>query len=77
MVVGLNRWADGEAGPLTAGAAFHQPDPGAEADQIAGLTQWRDSRDASAVAVTLHDLRAALEAGHNIMPRPLLRPKPG
>ena len=77
VVVGLNRWADGEAGPLTAGTAFHQPDPGAEADQIARLTEWRDSRESGAVAQALADLRDALELGHNIMPPSIAAAKAG
>ncbi len=68
-VVGVNRWTQGEASPLTAGdGAVMAADPRAEADQIARLTRWRETRNDSAVQTALQDLRQAAESGSNIMP---------
>ncbi len=69
VVVGVNRWQDGEPSPLTAGDdAIMQADQGAEADQIARLEAWKLARDGKAVAAALADLRAAAQSGDNIMP---------
>jgi ethylmalonyl-CoA mutase len=69
VVVGVNRFTTSEPSPLTAGeGAFMQPDPRAEADQIAHLQKWRDKRDEPAVQAALAALRAAAESGANIMP---------
>ncbi|MFN7174783.1 MAG: methylmalonyl-CoA mutase family protein, partial [Thermaurantiacus tibetensis] len=54
VVVGVNRWQDGEPSPLTAGdGAIMQADPEAEADQISRLRAWREARDERAVRAAL------------------------
>src|SRR5690606_33516011 len=51
VVVGVNRYKEGEPSPLTAaGEGILVVDPAVEADQIARLEAWRAGRDASAVA---------------------------
>jgi len=69
VVVGVNRWQQGEASPLTAGdGGIMVVDPAVEAEQIARLTDWRTQRDQNAVAQALADLRQAAQEGRNIMP---------
>jgi (2R)-ethylmalonyl-CoA mutase len=76
-VVGVNRWAEGEASPLTTGEAVLTADPQAEADQVARLSAWRASRDGAAVARALAALRAAAQAGENLMPASIAAAKAG
>ena len=69
VVVGVNRWQQGEASPLTAGdGGIIVVDPAVEAEQIARLTDWRTQRDQNAVAQALAALRQAAQEGRNIMP---------
>jgi (2R)-ethylmalonyl-CoA mutase len=69
VVVGVNRWTEGEPSPLTAGEeAIMTVDEAAEAEQIARLAAWRDSRDEAAVRRALEALREAAKSGANIMP---------
>ena len=68
IVVGVNKWQNGEPSPLTAGDdAIMVSDPEAEADQIARLAAWKAGRDAAAVAQALTELKAAALNGTNIM----------
>ncbi|MEF3048144.1 protein meaA [Pseudotabrizicola sp. L79] len=68
-VVGVNRFTTTEPSPLTTGeGAIMTCDPEAEADQIARLTAWRASRDATAVKAALDQLAAACTSGENVMP---------
>ena len=60
VVVGVNRWQQGEPSPLTAGdGAIMVSDPKAEADQIARLRDWRASRDETRVKAALEAVRQA------------------
>ena len=69
VVVGVNRWQQGEASPLTAGdGGIMVVDPAVEAEQIARLTDWRTQRNQNAVAQALAALRQAAQEGRNIMP---------
>jgi (2R)-ethylmalonyl-CoA mutase len=69
VVVGVNRWQDGAASPLTSGPeAIMAADPGAEADQISRLQAWREGRDQRAIEAALAAVRAAARTGANIMP---------
>ncbi len=78
VVVGVNRWAEGAASPLTAGdGAIMVVDSTAEADQIARLSAWRAARDPGAVAAALAALRAAAVSGANIMPASIAAAKAG
>jgi len=68
-VVGVNRWVEAEASPLTSGdGSIMVADPAAEADQIMRLTAWREVRDEAALKSALADLRRAALSGENIMP---------
>lgn len=68
IVVGVNKWQNGEPSPLTAGDdAIMVSDPEAEADQMARLAAWKAGRDGAAVAKALADLKAAALNGSNIM----------
>lgn len=67
--VGVNRWVEGEASPLTSGdGSIMVSDPAAEADQIARLNAWRTDRNEAAVKSALDELRSAALSGENIMP---------
>ncbi len=69
VVVGVNRWTQGEPSPLGSGdGAIMQVDPQAEAEQITRLQAWRAARDDAAVRAALDDLRRAARDGSNIMP---------
>ena len=69
VVVGVNRWQEGEPSPLLAGAdaAFCHPDPDAERQQIRRLEAHRAGRDRAAVEAALAELRSAAREGRNIM----------
>ncbi|MBT0958109.1 protein meaA [Alphaproteobacteria bacterium KMM 3653] len=78
VVVGVNRYQDGEASPLTAGdGGIMVVDPGVEAEQIARLNDWRKGRDAGAVKSALQALREAAKSGANIMPPSIAAAKAG
>ncbi|MGL4280285.1 MAG: methylmalonyl-CoA mutase family protein, partial [Albidovulum sp.] len=78
VVVGVNRWREGEPSPLTAGdGAIMTVDPAVEADQIARLTAWRAQRDEAAARAALAELRAAAKDGRNIMPASVACAKAG
>ena len=78
IVVGVNRWTEGEPSPLTAGdGGIMVVDPAVEADQIGRLQAWRQGRDAQAVAAALEALKADAKAGRNIMPASIAAAKAG
>ena len=68
VVVGVNRFTEGEAGPLTAGdGSFLVVDGAAEAEQVARLGAFRQARDAAAAEQALAALHRAAETGANVM----------
>ena len=68
IVVGVNRWQEGEPSPLqTEDGGIMVVDPAVEAEQINRLNDWRNARDASAVKEALSNLRAAAAEGCNVM----------
>jgi (2R)-ethylmalonyl-CoA mutase len=78
IVVGVNRWQQGEPSPLTAGdGGIMVVDPAMEADQIGRLTAWRAERDEDAVQLALGALRDAAKAGENVMPASIAAAKAG
>ena len=78
VVVGVNRYQSTELSPLTAGeGAIQTVDHAVEADAIARLDAWRKGRDADAVASALSALKAAAQAGDNIMPPSIACAKAG
>ena len=67
-VIGVNKYLAGEPSPLTSGDdAIMVSDPEAEADQLARLTTWKNTRDAAGVAKALAGLKTAALDGTNIM----------
>lgn len=67
-VVGVNRWTETEASPLSAGeGAIETVDPRLEAEVVTRLKAWREARDPAAVEAALAALKAAARSGANIM----------
>jgi (2R)-ethylmalonyl-CoA mutase len=78
IVVGVNRWREGEPSPLTAGdGGIMVVEPGVEADQVARLEAWRNARDPAAIEAALRALREAAQKGANIMPPSIAAAKAG
>ena len=78
VVVGVNRWQQGEPSPLVdSEGGIMTVDPAVEQDQVSRLQAWRAARDSAAVAAALADLRAAASAGQNIMPASVAAAKAG
>jgi (2R)-ethylmalonyl-CoA mutase len=68
VVVGVNRFAETEPSPLSAGeGAVQLVSPEVEVEQIERLKAWRQSRDEVAVARALQELERAAKEGRNIM----------
>jgi len=69
VVVGVNRYEEGEPSPLTAGVdgGFMAIDPEAEKAQIERLNRHRAERDDRAVEAALAELEQAAKDGRNIM----------
>ena len=78
VVVGVNKWQQGEPSPLMTGdGGIMVVDPAVEAEQIGRLKDWRSSRDDAAVKTALVDLRAAAREGRNVMPASIAAAKAG
>ena len=78
VVVGVNKFTNGEPSPLTAGeGGIMVVDPAVEQDQINRLAAWRANRDQSAVDAALTALRDAAKNGDNIMPASIAAAKAG
>ncbi len=78
VVVGVNKWTEGEPSPLqTEDGGIMVVDPAVEQDQINRLNAWRDKRDEAAVARALAGLRDAAQRGANIMPPSITAAKAG
>jgi (2R)-ethylmalonyl-CoA mutase len=68
-IVGVNKFADTEPSPLSAGdAAIEKVDVAVEFAQIEKLKAWRRARDGGAVLATLSGLEDAAREDRNIMP---------
>ncbi len=68
VVVGVNKWTEGETSPLqTEDGGIMVVDPAVEQDQIGRLNTWRADRDDAAVATALQGLREAAQSGANVM----------
>ena len=77
-VVGVNRWTDSEASPLSAGeSSIETVDPRLEADVVARIKAWREARDPGAVEAALADLKAAARDGRNVMEPSIVAAKAG
>ncbi|MCV2888031.1 protein meaA [Ruegeria aquimaris] len=68
VVVGVNRWTEGEPSPLqTEDGGIMVVDPAVEQEQIARLDTWRRDRNDAAVQAALAALREAARTGSNVM----------
>ncbi|WP_246832688.1 protein meaA [Thioclava sp. F28-4] len=78
IVVGVNRWQQGEPSPLTAGdGGIMVVDPAVEQEQIDRLNAWRAERDEAAVQDALAQLKADAKASKNIMEASIAAAKAG
>ncbi len=79
VVVGVNRFTESAASPLTGGGSesILRVDPRAERDQVASLRAWREQRDEAAVRRALDDLRRAADRGENLVPVSVAAAKAG
>ena len=78
VVVGVNKWTQGEVSPLMTGdGGIMVVDPAVEAEQIARLNDWRNTRDAEAVKSALAELREASAKGENVMQASIKAAKAG
>ena len=78
VVVGVNRYEEGEESPLPSGdEAIVVIDRSAEAEQTARLEAWRRDRDDAAVTEALEELRAACDSDENVMPASIKAAKAG
>jgi (2R)-ethylmalonyl-CoA mutase len=78
VVVGVNRWTEGEASPLqTEDGGIMVVDPAVEQEQIDRLNGWRDARDAAKVEAALAGLREAAQRGTNVMEPSIAAAKAG
>ncbi len=78
VVVGVNRWTEGEQSPLVGeDGGIMVVDPAVEQEQILRLNEWKSERDAEAVKSALEALRAAAKAGENVMPASIACAKAG
>lgn len=78
VVVGVNKWQQGEVSPLLTGdSGIMVVDPAVEQDQVGRLNDWRASRDPVAVETALSELREAAKSGANVMPASIKAAKAG
>ncbi|WP_375454653.1 protein meaA [uncultured Methylobacterium sp.] len=78
IVVGVNKWQQGEPSPLTAGeGAVFTVSETVEMEAVARIRAWRSQRDDAAVGAALDDLEAAARSGANIMPVSIRAAKAG
>ncbi|WP_238181791.1 methylmalonyl-CoA mutase family protein, partial [Methylobacterium trifolii] len=78
IVVGVNKWQQGEPSPLTAGeGAIFTVSENVEMEAEARIRDWRAKRDDRAVGRALEDLEAAARSGANIMPVSIAAAKAG
>jgi ethylmalonyl-CoA mutase len=68
IVVGVNRWTETEASPLSTGeGSIEAVDQAIEKEQVERLRAWRAARDAKVVTAALADLESAAKEGRNVM----------
>ncbi|WP_170427039.1 protein meaA [Ruegeria arenilitoris] len=78
VVVGVNKWIEGEPSPLqTDDGGIMVVDPAVEQEQIARLNEWRQERDEAAVTAALAALREAAQSGTNVMEPSIAAAKAG
>jgi (2R)-ethylmalonyl-CoA mutase len=79
VVVGVNRFTEGEASPLMAAGegAFMSVPESVETEAIHRLRAWRTNRDAGLVEAALAELESAAREDRNIMPASIAAAKAG
>ncbi|AWN46251.1 protein meaA [Methylobacterium terrae] len=78
VVVGVNKFQNGEPSPLTAGdGAIFTVSETVEMEAQGRIKAWRSQRDAGAVASALDELEAAARDGRNVMPASIACAKAG
>jgi len=78
VVVGVNKWTEGEPSPLMGeDGGIMVVDAAVEAEQIDRLNAWRSERDDAAVKEALAELRTAAAEGRNVMPASIKAAKAG
>ncbi|MWV25863.1 protein meaA [Methylobacterium sp. 2A] len=78
IVVGVNKWQQGEPSPLTAGeGAIFSVSETVEMEAQTRIREWRGRRDAQAVGQALDALEQAARSGANIMPPSIAAAKAG
>ncbi|MCJ2141004.1 protein meaA [Methylobacterium sp. E-066] len=78
IVVGVNKWQQGEPSPLTAGeGAIFSVSETVEMEAQGRIRDWRSKRDDRAVGQTLEALEQAARSGANIMPVSIAAAKAG
>ena len=78
VVVGVNKWIEGEPSPLqTEDGGIMVVDPAVEQEQITRLNEWRQDRDDVAVTAALAALRSAAQNGTNVMEPSIAAAKAG
>ena len=78
VVVGVNRYQEGEPSPLVAGeGAFLSVPEAVEMEAAHKVRAWRSSRDQAAVEAAIAELQAAARDGRNIMPPSIAAAKAG
>ncbi len=78
VVVGVNRFQEGEPSPLTAGdGQFMSVPDSVEQEAVANLRAWRAGRDAAAVEAAREALARVAREGGNVMPPSIAAAKAG
>jgi len=79
VVVGVNKFAETEASPLTAAGveAILTVDPKVEREAIARLAAWKKQRDPARVKDALDALKRAAQDGTNVMPASIAAARAG
>jgi ethylmalonyl-CoA mutase len=80
VVVGLNRYEDGEPSPLTEGLdeiSYERIDPALEHEQLEGLERWRRERDPQAASSALEDLKRTASRSENLLPASIAAARAG
>ena len=80
VVVGLNKYEQGESSALVEGLdemAYERIDPALESEQIERLQQWRKTRDSAAVDSALAELKQVASTSQNLMPASIAAARAG
>jgi (2R)-ethylmalonyl-CoA mutase len=68
VVVGVNRFVEGEPSPLGGAESILRVDPAVEAEMVADVAGWRSRRAAPTLRRALRDLENVARTGANVLP---------